>query len=147
MQSSTMTAKAVLYKRARPPEPTINVTPLVDVVLVLLIIFMVIAPNLQEGHPVVLPEVDTPDEKKLENALEVVLDAEGKLVFEEAEIDFETLAMKLEQARAADKERPLVLKADAGLPYGAVRDIFVRLQRGGFTNVSLKVATQRKEGS
>jgi len=109
-----------------------------------LIIFMVIAPNLQEGTPVVLPEVQKPDEEKLEDAVEVVLDAGGKFYLDDNEIDKATLFASLKAARAKDAELPIVLKADAGLPYGTVREAFVSLQKSGFVNVNLKVESKEE---
>jgi len=144
MRIRSNTATAATSKRAQQPEPEINVTPLVDVVLVLLIIFMVIAPNLQEGTPVVLPEVQKPDEEKLEDAVEVVLDAGGKFYLDDNEIDKATLFASLKAARAKDAELPIVLKADAGLPYGTVREAFVSLQKSGFVNVNLKVESKEE---
>lgn len=144
MRIRTKPATAATSKRAQQPEPEINVTPLVDVVLVLLIIFMVIAPNLQEGTPVVLPEVQKPDEEKLEDAVEVVLDASGKFYLDDKEIEKAPLFATLAQARAAEPEIPIVLKADAGLPYGTVREAFVSLQQSGFVNVNLKVESKEE---
>jgi biopolymer transport protein TolR len=136
-------ATAARSTRATPPEPEINVTPLVDVVLVLLIIFMVIAPNLQEGTPVVMPEVRRVDEQPLEGALEVVLDANGQFHIDDAALSSVEMFESVAAARAVEPERPLVLKADAALPYGTVRDAFAALQRAGFGTVSLKVAAEK----
>ena len=144
MRIRKSSATAATSKRAQQPEPEINVTPLVDVVLVLLIIFIVIAPNLQEGTPVVLPEVRQPDEEKLEDAVEVVIDAGGKFYLDDKEIEKEPLFSSLRQARAAEPEIPIVLKADAGLPYGTVREAFVSLQQSGFVNVNLKVESKEE---
>jgi len=142
-----MTARAAKSTPAKQPEPEINVTPLVDVVLVLLIIFMVIAPNLQEGTPVALPEVGTPDEKKLEDAIEVVMDRDAKLHYESEPVERGQLFATIERLRAEKPSRPIVLKADAALPYGLVRELFSDLQREGLTNVALKVVShEAKEG-
>jgi biopolymer transport protein TolR len=137
--ASSRNARATFAKPAAQPEPEINVTPLVDVVLVLLIIFMVIAPNLQEGTPVTLPIARTVDEKSAENGLEVVVTADGKLHLDKAEMSQEALVAELSSAREKDPTRPLVLKADAALPYEKIRDVFAMLQRRGFAGVSLKV--------
>lgn len=139
------TGPATPSKRAQQPEPEINVTPLVDVVLVLLIIFMVIAPNLQEGTPVLLPEVKQIDEDKLEDAVEVVLDAKGQFLLEDKALDKIQLFDTLAATRAQEPERPIVLKADAQLPYGAVREAFASLQKAGFGMVSLKVSSPEGE--
>ena len=85
MASAKKSASATFTRSVKQPEPEINVTPLVDVVLVLLIIFMVIAPNLQEGTPVVLPEIDAVDEEKHEDTIEVAMTADGKLWLEDEE--------------------------------------------------------------
>lgn len=130
-------------KPEAPLEPEINVTPLVDVVLVLLIIFMVIAPNLQEGTPVVLPEISTPDDKPKPEIIEVALTADRRLFLDDVETSREEVLGALTKAREATPDKPLVLKADAALPYGEVRELFASLQRLGFRNVSMKVAKRR----
>ena len=140
-------ATAARSKPARLPEPEINVTPLVDVVLVLLIIFMVIAPNLQQGTPVTMPEVRRVDDDALEGALEVVLDAKGQYHIDDSALSSVEVFERVADARAEDPERPLVLKADATLPYGAVRDAFAALQRAGVGTISLKVTAQDGEES
>ena len=126
-----------------PLEPEINVTPLVDVVLVLLIIFMVIAPSLQEGTPVVLPEISTPDDKPKPETTEVVLTADGTMFLDDVQTSREDVLATLTRVREANPEKPLVLKADATLPYGEVREVFASFQRLGFRNVSMKVAKRR----
>ncbi|MFO0550590.1 MAG: biopolymer transporter ExbD [Polyangiaceae bacterium] len=129
----------------KQPEPEINVTPLVDVVLVLLIIFMVIAPNLQQGVPVEMPEAKRADEKKLENPVEVVMTIDGDLFIEQTPMSAEALFVELERLRKEDESRPLVLKADQKLAYGRVKDLFGALQRTGFRNVALKVIARKGE--
>lgn len=141
------TASATSSRPAAQPEttPEINVTPLVDVVLVLLIIFMVIAPNLQEGTPVMLPEVSEPDPKPKPEVTEVVLSASGAMYLDDVETPKERVLEELVKIREAKPEKPLVLKADATLPYGQVREVFASFQRLGFRNVSMKVAARRGE--
>ena len=126
------------------PEPEINVTPLVDVVLVLLIIFMVIAPSLQEGLPVLLPEATAVDTKKPDHKIEVVMTADGKLHFEENELEEEALLEAVRAAHERQADAAVVLKADASLPYARVREVFASLSKSGMKGVSLKVSTRRQ---
>ncbi|NUP06800.1 MAG: biopolymer transporter ExbD [Polyangiaceae bacterium] len=140
------TSATATSKHGKQPEPEINVTPLVDVVLVLLIIFMVIAPNLQEGTPVVLPEVSKVDEEKLEDALEVVLDDKGQFLLEDKVVTKAELFETLAAVRSKEPERPLILKAHAALPYGTVREAFASLQKVGFGTVALKVDACDEDG-
>jgi biopolymer transport protein TolR len=141
--SSRRTATATSSRPAGQPEPEINVTPLVDVVLVLLIIFMVIAPNLQEGTPVVLPEVKSTDEKAKTDGIEVVVDGTGSLFLDDQPVTRDALLDALRELHTAKPEKPLVVKADAKLPYGRVREVFADVQRLGFRNVSMKVAARK----
>ncbi len=121
-------------------KPDINITPLVDVVLVLLIIFMVVAPQMEAGASVTLPAISNPD--KGNGALEpttVTLTKDGRLFFEKEELAEAVLLEKLKALRETKPEARVVLKADAGLAYGKVRAMFKRCQELGFPGASLQV--------
>lgn len=130
------------------PEPEMNVTPLVDVVLVLLIIFMVIAPSLNEGEHVELPSILQPDEKPRDmNPINVTLALNGTLVVEDERIQPGELRNKVKALHDADPERALLLKTDQAVPYRKVRDTFAMLQGIGFKGLSLKVLELKKAGA
>jgi len=129
------------------PTPDINITPLVDVCLVLLIIFMVIAPALSEGAMLELPKVTTVDERPKEaNPLEVTIGADGTLIVDKEKISPADLKSKVAAAHAADPQRSLLLKMDHNAPYKKVRETFALLADVGFKGVLLKVV-ERKTGS
>ena len=132
----------------RHPLPEINVTPLVDVVLVLLIIFMVVTPAIANEDRVMLPEAEHPDAKKAEESppWEVVLGADGRLLLDDRAMERDALRAELARRKGEDPTRRLLLLADGRLEYGRVRDTFVLLQALGFRGVALKVV-QRGEGS
>ena len=116
----------------------INVTPLVDVCLVLLIIFMVVTPMLQKGRPVLLPQTDNPG-KKPESQNEVLVSVQAdKAVFIDTKWfpDKEFLAkMKELGERASSKD--ILIKADSRLSYGDVRNVMKMVKEGGFEKVAL----------
>jgi biopolymer transport protein ExbD len=129
------------------PSPDINITPLVDVCLVLLIIFMVIAPALSEGAMLELPKVTTVDERPKEaNPLEVTIGADGTLIVDKEKINEVDLKAKVAAAHTADPQRSLLLKMDHNAPYKKVRDVFALLADVGFKGVLLKVV-EKKTGS
>jgi len=116
----------------------INVTPLVDVCLVLLIIFMVVTPMLQKGRPVLLPQTDNPG-KKPESQNEVLISVQAdKTIFIDTKWfpDKEFLAkMKELGERASSKD--LLIKADSRLSYGDVRNVMKMVKEGGFEKIAL----------
>jgi biopolymer transport protein TolR len=131
----------------KQPEPTINVTPLVDVVLVLLIIFMVITPALAQGEHIELPAILNPDPKPKDlEPIDVTLAPHGRVLLEKKPIEPAALRAELERMHREKPERRLMLEADATLPYEQVRDLFATVQTIGFSGVSLKV-TEKKKGS
>jgi biopolymer transport protein TolR len=126
--------------------PDINITPLVDVVLVLLIIFMVVTPALNEGAQIELPKVLTPDPKtKYINPIEVTIAPDGTTVLEKETIQLSQLKPKLVALHAKDPERALMLKSDQLMKWGKMRSAFFDLQDIGFKGVLLKV-TEKKTG-
>lgn len=141
-----MAARATASRRAKLPEPEINVTPLVDVVLVLLIIFMVIAPQLEHGERVELPAVEQPDpqNKGKMDPITVTVGASGNVFWEKEPTDRAGLLSRLADTKAKEPDRRVVLKGDASLPYAKVRDVFVLIQSSGFNGVALLVSKRGK---
>jgi biopolymer transport protein TolR len=125
--------------RGRTPMAEINVTPLVDVMLVLLIIFMVTAPLLKAGVPVELP--DSRAKALAEEAQQVTLSLsrDGELYLDDEPVAPGELADRLAAIPpGADGKPPLVtLRADKGLDYGRVMGVMGELNRAGFNSISL----------
>jgi len=127
--------------------PEMNVTPLVDVVLVLLIIFMVVTPQLEAGAAVELPAAAHAD-KGEDNSLTpttVSLTARGALFLDRQELPREELVEKLRGIHAKDDQARVVLKADRAARYADVRAIFKTLQDIGFPGISLQVVEPPKQ--
>ena len=133
--------------KAKSATPEINITPLVDVVLVLLIIFMVVTPALNEGAQIELPKVLTPDPKtKYVNPIEVTIAPDGTTVVEKETIKLPQLKGKLIDLHKKDPERALMLKSDVGMKWGKMRTAFFDLQDIGFKGVLLKVTEKKTPG-
>ncbi|MEA2563136.1 MAG: biopolymer transport protein TolR [Acidobacteriota bacterium] len=125
----------------------INVTPLVDVCLVLLIIFMVVTPLLQKGVDVTLPATADP-EKMAENEkqLEVSVKADGNVFIGQNWVTEENLPSQLEEIHSSNPDRQVVVKADKRLKYKEVRRVMRLLNEAGFTRVGL-ITEKEGEGA
>ena len=127
--------------------PDMNVTPLVDVVLVLLIIFMVVAPRMDQDVQVELPGIFNPDpEVKIADPFKVSVDREGLVYVENEKMEVDDAITVLAARHAEEPLRRLVLRADGRLTYGRVREIFARTQQVGFPGVSLMVGERAQPG-
>jgi biopolymer transport protein TolR len=116
----------------------INVTPFVDVMLVLLIIFMVAAPLLTVGVPIELPKTAaTPLATEEEEPLTIAVSADGKLILQNTEIDRNTLIPKLQAVAAERTSQKVFLRADGAVPYAEVMQIMGALNAGGFRDIGL----------
>jgi biopolymer transport protein TolR len=122
----------------RPPMSEINVTPMVDVMLVLLIIFMVAAPLLTVGVPVELPETAaTALAVEDEEPLTIALTADGQIMVQNAEVEraeFIPLLRAVAAERSSDK---VFLRADGSISYEAVMQVMGALNASGFNNIGL----------
>lgn len=120
----------------------INVTPLVDVMLVLLIIFMVAAPMLTVGVPIELPRTAAgalPSEQ--EEPLTVTLTAEGVVMLQTTEISTDDLVPRLQAITAERSNDQVFLRADGAIPYERVVQVMGALNAGGFHNIGLVTDT------
>jgi len=116
----------------------INVTPLVDVVLVLLIIFMVITPMLQRGKPVVLPEGKHVSAlRKGGDPIFLSVTKDGKIWIDKNEVQLEQLAEELGIAMQMQPGSPLLLKGDKDVPYKRVREIVLEVSKTHVLGMSL----------
>jgi biopolymer transport protein TolR len=119
----------------------INVTPLVDVMLVLLIIFMVTAPLIQQGVEVNLPDARAKAVDAEEQKLVLSIKSDKSLYLgsseDAARIPYDALEDKLRANARAMKDKELYLMADKALPYGFVVDVMATVQRAGITNVGM----------
>ena len=124
----------------RTPMAEINVTPLVDVMLFLLIIFMVTAPLLTAGVPVDLPDARAKSLDTEDKPVSISLDRAGKLFVDDTELAEADLPARLERiANVAEGGKPpqIFLRADRGLDYGRVMRVMGELNRAGLNRVAL----------
>ncbi len=137
-----------IAKRSLPVNSSINVTPMVDVMLVLLIIFMVITPMLQKGVSVDLAKtnnpVQMPDADK-EDALLVAVTRDGKVFFGSDQISPDQLTNKIKDKLANRVDKRVFVKADARTKYGNVVEVVDNVRAAGVDQLGL-LTEQRKQG-
>ena len=115
----------------------INVTPLVDVMLVLLVIFMVTAPMMQQGVQVNLPKADTKAMTPLEETVVVTVEKSGKIYLNKDEIPAAELRGKLAAMFVNRDKKEVFLKADAGVPYGEVVKAMADIKGAGIERLGM----------
>lgn len=120
----------------------INMTPMVDVMLVLLIIFMVAAPMLTAGVPVDLPESNAKALASREEPLTISVSKSGDVFLQETRVDLATLPERLKAIGGERKETPIFIRGDRGIAYGQMMEIMGLVNAAGFRKVSL--VTQAK---
>jgi biopolymer transport protein TolR len=137
-------------RRGRAPMAEINVTPLVDVMLVLLIIFMVTAPLMTAGVPVNLPDSRAAALEREQEPIQISIDETGAVFVGEDAIPDAGLAARLDQLAAApaapgsEGGRQVFLNADRALDYGRVMEVMGELNRAGLRKVAL--VTNARQG-
>ena len=114
----------------------INITPLVDVMLVLLIISMLAAPMLQKGIQLELPQADTATDIRQSQVI-VSLDREGRLRINETPVHADLLEARMKALAAANPKETVFLRADRFIPYGEVLLVMDRIRKAGVTRVAL----------
>jgi biopolymer transport protein TolR len=121
----------------RRPMADINVTPLVDVMLVLLVIFMVTAPMMQQGVQVNLPKANTKAMTPQDEAVVVSVDKSGKVFINKDEIPAADLRTRLTAMFASREKKEVFLKADAGVPYGEVVRAMADIKGAGIERLGM----------
>lgn len=119
------------------PLAEINVTPLVDVMLVLLIIFMVAAPLMMAQLPIQMPEADLEDMGKPKEPLVISIDAQRQYYIGEDKVDHTALIARLGAEMARDAAQTVYVRGDKRVPYGEVIGLLSLVSTAGFTQISL----------
>ena len=133
----TSSGTAANGRRRFKPSAEINVTPFVDVMLVLLIVFMVSAPLLTVGVEVDLPDTEARAMTTSEEPLAITIQADGRLFLMETEIGFDELGPRLNAIAGAGSEARVYIRADDGVAYGRVMEVMARVSAQGYTNIGL----------
>ena len=115
----------------------INVTPFVDVMLVLLIIFMVAAPLMVQGVPLELPKTSATKLGAIKKPMVVSLSTDGKLYIRDEEVTAQTLVSRLMDIKASEGDGVVYVRADRKIAYGEVVELLGKVGESGFSRVSL----------
>src|SRR3984885_7291415 len=127
------------------PMSEINVTPLVDVMLVLLVVFMVTAPLLTVGVPVDLPQTAAPPINEPKEPTVISVNKDGAIFIQETRIPIDTLVSRLQAIPGANPDAVLYVRGDKDINYGRVLEVMSLISNAGFRKVSL-VAEAPKGG-
>lgn len=143
--------------RAYRPMSEINVTPFVDVMLVLLVVFMVTAPLLTVGVPVDLPKTKAKAIAEAEEPLVISVDAEGKIYIQDTPVELENLVPRLRAITESKPDTRIYVRGDKSINYGRIVEVMGTVNIAGFTRVALvaelpprnkgKAAAKKTEGS
>src|ERR1700756_5358045 len=128
------------------PMSAINVTPFVDVMLVLLVVFMVAAPLLTVGVPVDLPQTQAPPINEPKEPLVITINGEGHLFIQETEVPTDSLVPRLQAITGSNPDALLYVRGDRAINYGRVVAVMSLISTAGFQKVSL-IAESPKGGS
>jgi len=115
----------------------INVTPLVDVILVLLIIFMVTAPMMQQGIDVDLPQTTSRPIEGQEERIVITINSKREIFINQQKVDALLLRRRLEQSTAARLNREVLLRADRSVPYGFVVQTMAEIKNAGIEKLGM----------
>ncbi|GAC1040046.1 protein TolR [Rhizobium sp. No.120] len=119
------------------PISEINVTPLVDVMLVLLIIFMVAAPMMTSGVPIDLPQTQAGALNAQTQPITISIKADGQVFLQETQINVAEIADKLKAIATTGYNERIFVRGDGKAPYGVIADVMSRIQEAGYKNIGL----------
>lgn len=119
------------------PISEINMTPMVDVMLVLLIIFMVAAPMLTTGVPIQLPESEAPALASTKEPLSVTITADGEIYIQDAAIELKDLSTKLKALAENGFKEKIFVRGDTNVPYGEFMRVIAHINKAGFKSIGL----------
>jgi biopolymer transport protein TolR len=131
-------------RRRRPPRPIadINVTPLVDVMLVLLIVFMVTAPLLSAGVPVDLPQAPAKPLALTREPITVTIGTDGRVFVKDEEVTVDSLAARLKAIAPDGADERIYVRGDKTASYGAIMKVMGTISGAGFTRIALVALTE-----
>src|SRR6202044_262880 len=134
--ASPLNQRGTVRARYRPLAE-INVTPMVDVMLVLLIIFMVTAPLMTSGVSVDLPKTNAQQLNSDSEPLTVTIKADGSIFLQDQGVDLADLVTKLQAIAQNNPDRRIFVRGDKDLAYGRIMEVMGTITQGGFTKVAL----------
>ena len=148
MSASSPAQRGSRRRRGRRHQPMseINVTPFVDVMLVLLIIFMVAAPLLTVGVPIDLPETQAKALNAETQPITISVNKDGQVYLQETEVAIEEIVPKLEAIAKTGYEERIYVRGDTAAAYGTVMKVMARVSAAGFRNLGL-VTLQEQDQS
>jgi len=133
-------------ERSSGPSPMsdINMTPLIDVMLVLLVIFIITAPLMTSSLKLDLPKADAATPTAAPSFIAVAIDASGKLFFGDEALSREQLAQRVATAARGNPQLEVQLRADQQVPYGQVADLIGLVQKAGLTRIGFVTEAPQK---
>ncbi len=131
------------FKREYRPMAEINVTNLVDVVLVLLIVFMISAPMMQAGVEIDLPKASE-SPRDVSAGIIISIDKKQQIYIDRYKISLDQFESRLKTIREVKKFRPIFIRADKSVPYGVVIELMAKIKKMGIENVGLITEPERR---